>query len=222
MALAPFALTTYATVVARASTSLAQAAVEQIINEVSEGIQDHLGRQLGYHVVTEEDPEQYQGRGQLWLILDRAPILSVEAVEIDGTADTAWSRSAKYDAKGWLYRVDGWPGSLPAHYDLTRDPDHRRAAFNITVAYTAGFVLPQFDGAEDEDHNPDGLDRSLPYSIEAVAIDAVVSIATQPVGGLIEEQTVAGWRRKWASAMRPEQRRQAFGALDKFKRRWFA
>lgn len=220
MALAPFALTEYATVIARASTALSQAAVEQIINEVSEGIQDYLGRQLGYAVVTEEDPEQYQGKGQLWLVLDRAPIISVEAVTIGGVADTAYTRNAKSDQRGWLYRALGWTGSVPAWQDLTQDPNYQRAAYNVEVAYTAGFVLPQFDEVDDADYNPDALPRSLPYSIEGVAIDAVISIIGRPNSSLVEETTAGGWRRKWAGAMTPGDRNRSFAALDKFKRRF--
>lgn len=222
MSLAPNALTTYAAVSARTSSALTEAAVDQIINEVSEGIEDYLGRKLGYKEFGSGNPEQHQGRNQLWLSLSRRPIYSVQAVVVNGATVTDYSRSEDGDEKGKLYRVTSWPADAPSHPDVTRDPDYTRLGYNIAIQYKGGFILPQYDEALDDDYNPDSLSRNLPYAIEGVAIEAVLSIVSRPLGSMVEETTPGGWRRKWASAMSSAKQRESYAALNHFKRNWFA
>lgn len=222
MALAANALTTYTAVIAHASVSQTQAQVEQIINEVSEGVEDYLGRKLGYKVFDSSNPEQQQGRDQLWLYLSRRPIYDVDVVKINGTAVTDYSQTEEGDEKGKIYRVGGWPSSAPLYPDVTSDPDFTRLPYNIWVEYEGGFILPQYGGVLNATHNPHTAARDLPYTIEAVVIEAVIAIAVRPIGDLVEEATAGGWRRKWAGPMTVKQRDLAYAALNKYKRNWFA
>lgn len=55
-------------------------------------------------------------------------------------------RKPQWDRTGCLFRSSGWPMTAPSYGDLTgnvnTDADGRR--WNVDVAYTAGYVLPQF------------------------------------------------------------------------------
>lgn len=185
------ALTTVAAITERLS-SLSDDRVKRAINAASLQIQAYLGRDLAYTVVATDSPEQYAGSGTSVLILRRAPIVDVEQVKIDGVLDTEWARDQDYDRRGWLQRVSGWPRQCAVYADLTRDTDSRAAALNVTVAYSAGFVLPN-------DVAVDGVAR-LPYDIEEACILQAIALLTRRVGprDLLEETTPGGWRRKWS------------------------
>lgn len=211
MALAANALTTHTAVLAQYSTTKTQAQIEQLINQVSDGLQGWLNRQLGTKQYTTSAPEKLAGAGRQALILSRGPITIVEEVKVNGTLlveDTDFERLEDYDERGWLFRDSGWPMCAGTFVDLTRDPDTSRRSRNITVAYTGGYVLPQAVSG-----------RTLPYDIEGIVIDAVGSwLGQNRPTDLQEETTPGGWRRKWASALPAEQRLRAFATLGKYKK----
>jgi len=158
------------------------ALIEQRILSVSAMMETYCGRRFRTATFSTSAPEQVQGNGRTVLLLNRYPITAVSQVTIDGTAVTDYSQSADFDAAGLLYRVTRWPASAPTYGDITEDVDGNFLAYNISVAYTGGYVLP----------NDSSGTRSLPYDLEQVCIDEVVHRLQQPMRGLHSERLTTG------------------------------
>lgn len=176
------------------------------INAVSQDIEDFCGRKFARHEFTSEAPEVLAGSGALWLYLSRRPIISVDEVILDETEvdeaadwedDEGYRRSAEDDAKGRLYRGNGWPfwarGWPPP--DLTSDAnlDPKLRPGNIRVAYVGGYVLP----AQVDEENPAA---TVPANLEMACIREVLARILGPTPGLLEERTAGGWSQKWADS----------------------
>lgn len=195
MALAPNALTTVARLQA-AGAAGDSARLEQLINAVSNRVEEHLGRALGYQVRT---LEPYQGSGVQRLYLQHWPILEVTEVRLNEVEVTDWRLLINGARHGWLYRSRGWPIAAPR--DWTGDPDLDAELYPFEVSYRAGYVLPQFATSEDEDLNPpDGI--ALPRDIEEAVIQACLVQESRPAAvgaGLMSERTPGGWEQQWSA-----------------------
>lgn len=184
--------------------------VLRLINAVSQRIENHLHRALGRKVFTTEDPEQLAGSGGPWIFLSRYPIEAVEEVLVDGS-EFEFGRSDEYDLKGML-QSSGWPRRT-ARDGLTGDPAGSRA-FNITIAYTGGYKLP----------NATGDGTPLPADIESICLAECVMAYRAPRHFISEETTAGGWKRKYTGSgdtTRPALMRESIDGLIAYKRKHF-
>lgn len=225
--LADNALTTLANVKEEyaAISKFSDGVIIRRINAVSNTIENFLRRKLGYRVTTVDQPEYQPGRGYSKLFLDRLPIYQVTQIIIHtlsdimdvGEPDDEYTRSDKFDQMGLLYRSVGWPsrpGILP---DMTRDVDTTNLAYNIEVAYIAGFWLPWMFFPSDSGPNPTAPPTDppgiqlLPADIESVCIDETIASLLKPKSyHLIEEKTPGGWMKKY-----PANGTSGIGSLSK-------
>ncbi len=190
MALAENALTTVAAVSALGATQ-GNSAIETAINQVSQEIEDLLGRQLQRVTYTSEAPDYYQGSGRPWLLVNHYPIVSVSQALVNGSAVTDYVLIPRKARLGMIWRNVGWPKSCAGYGDLTRDVNHQWADFNIQLAYTAGYITP---GQADEE-----TPTNLPESIQKACGLAVIEWLERGLdGNLVRERTPGGWERQWS------------------------
>ena len=171
MALTAQALTTLDTLKSELgiTSSSDDAYLERTIESASARLQSLLARLVYYQV---DIVETVTGSGNPFIIVDRAPIVSISSIEYDSGQGT----STEYEST--LYRIDDaeagtierenawWPDTRDfVNVTLDRLTGTRRR--NIRVTYTGGWVTPQ-QAADDV-----SLTRNLPYDIE----DAVISMA---------------------------------------------
>lgn len=130
-----------------------------LINQGSSWIEHQLGRKLGkavYH-------ESVKPSGNQSLLVDHYPVLEVHSIERNGELlDPGTYDYTDTGAHGEIYKDDGWT-YYGYPYGLTGDPVAARR--NITVHYTAGYVLPR-------DATPDNP-STLPSDLEGLLIEIV-------------------------------------------------
>lgn len=229
MALSPTALTTVAAVEVASTTAWVDARVEQVINAVSAAVERYCGRNFGYRALTTDNPEYYRGTGRVDLFVRRWPIIEMTRVRISGTAVTDYELTDDMMAEGRIFRLSGWPIVAGGYGDLTQDRDLSQQSEPIDLVYAGGYILPQWGGVQDADHNPDNEDRNLPYDLEEAVIRACNEVLSRPMAGLTAETTPGGWRREWGktSSGNATQSVGMFSAevramLDPYRSRWFA
>lgn len=184
------------------------------INSVSQQIENYLGRKLQRKVFSTTTPEQLRGSGGVWLFLSRWPIETVERVRINEETleSDDYGRSADLDEKGILHRVNGWPRQVGMD-PLTGDPGNGERAFNVDVAYTGGYKLP----------NDSGSGTVLPSDLEQICLDELVMAYRAPRHNIAEEVTPGGHRRKYAGVTgetRSGLSKASMKALDFYRRKW--
>lgn len=221
----PEALTTYARVIAVRSSALPQARIEQLIEVVSLAIQEELGRYFGFRRYTTVAPERYRGTGRRELFTRRWPIRAVEEVRENGGLVTDWINDPDWLAKGKLYREAGWSATAAAYGDLTRDPNPSAIDYSITLAYTGGYILPQYNAAPDATHNPAGAPSDLPPDVqEACALAVLYNAHDRPTAGLKRERTPGGWDQEWATSSKTQRivlPPETLDMLESYRGRWF-
>lgn len=210
MALIARALTTVERVRDAGLLSAEDSQVELAIGAVSLEIEKMLGRRLGYRKASTSAPERYQGTGQQSLFVRRWPILEVEQIQVRqsllATAETVtdFLNDPDFLERGELWREHGWPKVMGVHADLTGDPKPSQSAYCIELAYTGGYILPQFNAVTDAVNNPSGLAFTLPPNIELACIDSVLWFAEPSTPeGLRAERTAGGWVEEWDTNHRP-------------------
>lgn len=216
--LSPTALLASADCLMTQFPDLAEEEAERLINVASESIEQELARPLGFAKVPTSAPERIPGSGSLELHLPRWPIREVEELRIDGQLVADFEI---LDAGSVLYRVNGWPLSAQATGRLVRDPDPRLLERSISVAYSAGYILPQWDGLTNATHNPNGLPADLPASFQQACLWACQDWLERPTPGLIAERTPGGWSQQWAQGEAPILSRRVKDLLGSDGGFWF-
>lgn len=186
--------------------------VLRLINAVSQRIENYLRRQLGRKTFSTEDPELLQGSGGQWLFLSRWPIEAVEEVLVDGV-EVEFGRSDEYDLKGMLHSADGWPRRVGSD-QLTGEPQGNRA-YNVSVAYTGGYRLPN--------DIPSEGDIPLPADIELAALNEIVLAYRAPRHHVTSEKTPGGWSRTYGKTGGEAQTgfsRESMRTLDLYRRKF--
>ncbi|TXH16684.1 MAG: hypothetical protein E6R03_05070 [Hyphomicrobiaceae bacterium] len=183
--------------------------VLRLINAVSQRVENYLQRHLRRHTFTEEAPEQLQGSGGMWLFLSRWPIESVDSVLVD---DQEWTfgQSDEWDRKGLLQSATGWP-RRQGRDPLTGVGGGERA-FNVAVAYTGGYKLPNDEG--------DGI--PLPADLESLVLNEIVLAYRAPRHNVTSEKTPGGWSRTYGKVGAEAQSgfsRESMKTLDFYKRK---
>lgn len=119
------------------------------IDEATSDIEAHLGRVFRREVFS----ERFWGRCECpeFLILARAPVVSVDSVTEDDVAVATPEVRLDPDT-GQLYRLDA--SGFPSFWSWCKE---------VVITYTAGFLLPGQSG------------RNLPHALEAGAISLVQS-----------------------------------------------
>lgn len=219
------ALTTYSAVNAAAATGVPQLRIEHLIEVVSSQIERECGRSFGYKQFSTSAPESYYGVPENKLFLKRFPILAVEQVKINGSIVTDWTADAEQLEEGALFRLYGWPRYGLVYADLTADSDPKYQERPITVAYTGGFILPQFSKKVDATNNPDGLAATIPADLEEAAISSVLNLATrgtQP-DNLKSETTPGGWSQTFDTSLNLRQvlTNTTLELIEPYRARWF-
>ncbi len=110
-----------------------------LIAQASSAIETECRRRL----VREDVVETVLGRGRALLMLSLTPVVSIEAIHVDGVALDASAWRLISPEAGLLHRRDGWEKCL------------------VEIAYTGGFGLP------------DDPDRTLPAVLERACIETV-------------------------------------------------
>lgn len=127
--------------------------VAMLINQASASIETELRRKLRKQTYS----ERITPTGSQELLLSQWPILQVDHVVIDGLE----LDSSEYNIEdnGILYKDDGWPWrGYP--FGLAYDP--RATSRNVSVVYTAGYILPK----DVTDNDP----CTLPADLEGLCI----------------------------------------------------
>jgi uncharacterized phiE125 gp8 family phage protein len=132
---------------------------ERLINSASDAIEKFCDRKFKKR---EYANEKHKGNNRQLLRLNHYPIVSVSSVTVNGntyTQNVDFELDEEDAEAGMLFREEGWPASNYVG-GLTQDPTARKR--NIKVTYTAGYVLPKDDDAQDP--------RTLPYDLEQACI----------------------------------------------------
>lgn len=194
------ALTTYARLIAGTGSSISSDRGNTLIKAISALIERECGRKFGFAIVPPESPELHKGGGST-LYLRRYPIRSVESVLVSGSEVTDWTNDPELLANGELYRPGGWSAEyLRARY-LTGRPAVGSESLSISVAYTGGFILPEYSGITDAENNPDGLETDFPADLESAVWDSVISLysLSQQSGRILKrEKTPGGGEWEWS------------------------
>lgn len=160
MALASNALTTVERLkqfngIAEADTSQ-DFKLEFLINSASQEIENILGRKLK----KSEYAEKIKGNNRLTIQTANYPLLEVESISVNGSivVDTDYS----FYESGIIEGIRPW-GASGLHYGISNFMVQQSK--NIEIAYTAGYVLPKDETAEEP--------RTLPYDIEAALFSMI-------------------------------------------------
>jgi len=216
------ALTTYQAVMDAKSVSTPQARVEAMISAVSESIEIAISRSLGFRRFSLAAPARLRGSGTRSLFVPRWPIRAVERVLVSGMTVTDWLNDSDFLLRGELYRALGWPKVMFRYSDLTGDPDPSAVDYSIELAFTAGYILPQFNGVEDADNNPGGDVSDLPFVLQEACIDSVLfNLSAPPPSNLVREKTVGGWDREWSTKQAVPLTEKTRSWISGFKGQWF-
>lgn len=169
------------------------AVLARAINAASDAVRRYCGRDFARAKVT----EHLIGRGSPALLVSLSPIVSVEAVAIQGQ-EVDVSELAIDDGAGILVRLHGtWPESDRP---------------NVSVSYTGGWVTPA--QAEGED-----LDRDLPHDIEEACL-VIAATRVQSMGQPVDAQIlqVEQIRVHWSEGGRQSIPQQAAMLLEPYVR----
>ncbi len=193
MALAANALTTTAALETELgiTTGSKTAVCERAINATSAAIQKYCDRNFCREVLTDE---RVAGYGTQRLLLSRRPLVSIQAVTIEGvTIDSTEYRIDDAEA-GILFRRAGWDWTAPYQPDAA-DPGRLAGSEEkaYLVSYTGGYVLPTAVSG-----------RDLPYDLEQAAlIAAVAAYRARGKYSKLVESTVEGEQRPWYDYLLP-------------------
>ena len=169
------------------------AELARAINAASDAVRRYCGRDFARTKVT----EHLIGRGSPALLVSLSPIVSVEAVAIQGQ-EVDVSELAIDDGAGILVRLHGtWPESDRP---------------NVLVSYTGGWVTPA--QAKDE-----GLERDLPHDIEEACL-IIAATRVQSMGQPVDAQIlqVEQIRVHWSEGGRQSIPQQATMLLEPYVR----
>lgn len=169
--------------------------LSKLITRASAACAAYCKRTFAKEVVTEVIP----GTGTPRMVLERFPIVSIDAVTYDGTAVDSGDYSIERHERGWVLMEDGW--TLTNYSNDIPKPDW-------TIQYTAGFVLPSHSGT-----------RDLPYDVEEACLEAVKSwyYARCRDGTLRTEEVVDVWQGSYSGNALPLKSRQL---LDPWRVFW--
>lgn len=141
MTLPPFALTTVADVEDELGVEPGSETtrLERYIIQASRMIASYLGRKLE----REDDiVERHAGDGDQFLVLRRAPIVSVASVKLDDTEIDPDSYEVHDAEAGLLYRRHGWRFTGSIRRGVDQGPDIGTEELRYVVTYSAGWVTP--------------------------------------------------------------------------------
>ncbi len=135
--------------------------LRRFINQASSFIPSYTNRVFCRETVT----ETLGANGDVLLILERTPIVSINAISMDGTTIGATTFSIEDADAGFLFRDVGWQDTQIWRSNLTLIPTHRFKK-RWSVSYTAGYVC------HESTHSGD---PNIPADIERAATDLVKS-----------------------------------------------
>ena len=209
----PEALTTVAAVRDGFSTSASDDEVTRKINHLTRRFMERTGRRWAWFTSAIVDgvdgSEYYPGTGTTWLFTKRRPITAVSNISLGlftysssipgwvGIDITDYQRTPEYDKAGKIYRVGLWVKVCPRVDRLTKRPDTRRSSLfdSIQLQYSAGYILPKYDGINDPIYNPTSAAANWPF--EDYAIREVRNLLRKPLAGQIEQRTAGGWSTRY-------------------------
>lgn len=147
------------------STVADQTLVDRMIQAASAAIVRYTHREFQRDAVTELLP----GFGDIHLQLKRTPIAAVSSVTVSDSALATTDYSIAEKNRGWLYRRDGWSWTTQAWPGLSGSwrfldigtPLPRQEEPTISVAYTAGYILPSQYVIDATTLSVDGADDSF-------------------------------------------------------------
>lgn len=133
----------------------------RFINAASDMIEGYCNRKFARTVVVEE---KVAGRGEKTLLVERAPLVSIEEISYDGTALDEDGYEIHNAGAGIIYnKFSVWSWDTPYVQGASATPYPAAERKLYAVSYTGGFLLPCADS------------RDLPYDLEQACIDLVVS-----------------------------------------------
>lgn len=135
--------------------------IRRIINQASSFIQSYTNRVFCRETVT----ETLGANGDVLLILERTPIVSVNAISFDGTTIGSTTFSIEDADAGFLFRDVGWQDTQIWRSDITLQPTHRFRK-KWSVSYTAGYICHA---------STDTGELNIPDDVERAATDLVKS-----------------------------------------------
>lgn len=144
--------------------------IERLIKAATDAIERYCQRHFSYVDVF---TETVAGYGTPFILVSRTPLVSIQEIRILGVSIGANIDPNEYEIydreAGSIYRQSGWPWSAGARGDITREPFPGTERKIIEVTYSGGYVTP-----DQEVHLL--LPRTLPYDLEQICIDTVVSM----------------------------------------------
>lgn len=154
------------------------ARLERFINAATALVESHCARRFAR---VDEIEESLRPRGTVYLWPERAPILTVHSITVDG-AELAATDYEIHDVRpgtpGKLFRASSWPSSAARLTGITYPPLPGTESANVVVNYDGGYVTPHQVALEEAKDPGDQvaayLTRTLPHDLE----DAVVMLVT--------------------------------------------
>jgi hypothetical protein len=155
-----------------------------------------------------------QGTGLAQIFLAGGPIRTVDQVRINGAEipvviasptdafplyGATVYRNLEWDKLGMIYCPLGFTMWGGAFGDVTGDPDVRSSnlLYNVQVAWTGGFILPQFDGVTNSATNPTGAPTDIAADLEEAICIEISNRLSRPNRQLIRERTPGGYEQGW-------------------------
>jgi hypothetical protein len=143
------------------------ALIERLIMQVSDAFVSICDRKFHY---TTDVVEKLRGYGTTRIYVSRTPVVAITSLKVDGSdyvEDTDYTCDKE---SGELYRKGGWPNTATQSVGVTYDALPGSEERAIVVTYDGGWVTPEQARADV------ALTRTLPYDLEGLAIDAVVTL----------------------------------------------
>jgi uncharacterized phiE125 gp8 family phage protein len=144
-----------------------------LLAAASSAIEAYCGRPFARATLT----EQISPRGRQVVNLSLYPVVSIASVTMGSYPVTDYQLDAE---SGQLWRSMGWTWAALTLPDITQDPDPNMADRNLTVAYTAGYILPGSPGAD------------LPAALQYAAVRVAATMYSRPAG-FKSERTPGGY-----------------------------
>lgn len=134
--------------------------LNQMIRQATDAIESYTGRTF----TKEQYREDLGANGRPILILEKTPIISIDAISFDGSTISSTTFVVQDPDAGLLFRERRWTRTWIWDSYITRTPSgHSREKYQID--YTAGYVTPCQSSTAGT--------RNLPYDLERAAIDIV-------------------------------------------------
>jgi hypothetical protein len=172
--------------------------IAQEINTVSRQIKTYCGRHFELRSISNE---LHSGTGRQYLLCNHRPLVDIYNIQIVDISVTDWLPPTEFEAEGgMIFRQYGWfPGLLAIRSGLDIGDPHPSYIFkNISLSYSAGYILPKDSSAAFPRTLPEDVEKAL---FKQIDFDYTKRLAT----GYLQQKTPVGEEIQFAAnEMQPD------------------